>query len=299
MKRNLLRNLSISVALALCAGNALAIGRLASVDIYDRTEHRNLPVYWHHGKAYVVGAPGNEYQITVRNSNGQDVLAVVSVDGVNVVSGETANTQQGGYVVDGWQQMDISGWRKSLSRTAAFYFTSLGDSYAARTGRPGNVGVIGAALYRRREDPVYYAPPASISGRAQGESAADARRDRSEAYAPPAESGSPSSPAAQAAVPRTMEKSYADRGSESEYNRAPAAGARPADKLGTGHGRNENSPARYTSFERATSQPEEVVSIYYDSYANLVALGVIASPPPVYRHREPQAFPGPFVPDPR
>jgi len=75
--------------------------------------------------------------------------------------------------------------------------------------------------------------------------------------------------------------------------------SRPADKLGTGYGRSENSPARYTSFERATSQPEEVLSIYYDSYANLVALGVIPASPPVYRYREPQPFPGRFVPDPR
>ena len=154
MKHKLL----FSIILALSTTNALAIGRLASVDLYDRTEQRTLPIHWHQGKAYVVGAPGNEYQITVRNTAGQDVMAVVSVDGVNVVSGETASPTQSGYVIDRWQQMDIAGWRKSLSRTAAFYFTSLGDSYAARTGRPNHVGVIGAALYRRKPDPVSTAP---------------------------------------------------------------------------------------------------------------------------------------------
>lgn len=268
MKRKLL----LSLILALATTNALAIGRLASIDLYDRTEQRTLPVYWHQGKAYVVGAPGNEYQITVRNTAGQDVLAIVSVDGVNVVSGETASTQQSGYVIDSWQQMDIAGWRKNLSRTAAFYFTSLGDSYAARTGRPNHVGVIGAALYRRKPDPVSYAPeysapPASVSG----------ARDRAESDAP---SSSPS--------PRMQEKSLADRSSGNQSGQL-------TERLGTGHGRGESSPARYTSFERATSQPEEVVSIYYDSYANLVALGVI----PSHGRREPQPFPGRFVPDPR
>ena len=42
------------------------------------------------GKAWVVGQPGNEYQISLRNQSGSDVLAVVSVDGVNVITGETA-----------------------------------------------------------------------------------------------------------------------------------------------------------------------------------------------------------------
>jgi hypothetical protein len=88
-----------------------------------------------------------------------------------------------------------------------------------------------------------------------------------------------------------MEKSLTDRPSE---NQSGQMTERRADRLGTGHGRSETSPARYTSFERATSQPEEVVSIYYDSYANLVARGVI----PSHTWREPQAFPDRFVPDP-
>ena len=37
-----------------------------------------------------------------------------------------------------------------MDEIAAFYFTSLGDSYANRTGRPDNVGVIGVALYQRK-----------------------------------------------------------------------------------------------------------------------------------------------------
>ena len=275
------RKILFSLILTIVSGNALAVGRLASVDLYDRTEQRNLPIYWHQGKAYVVGAPGNEYQITVRNTAGQDVLAVVSVDGVNVVSGETAAIQQSGYVIDSWQQMDIAGWRKSLSRTAAFYFTSLGDSYAARTGRPNHVGVIGAALYRRLPDPVSYAPdysspPASGTGAQERERGNDGGRQDTPA---PATS----------AAPRMQEKSLADR-AESRYGQI-----KERDKLGTGHGRSEKSPARYTSFTRATTYPEEVISIYYDSYTNLVALGVI----PSFRPREPQPFPGRFVPDPR
>ena len=103
------------------------------------------------GRAYVVGKPGNEYQLSVRKRQGAEVLAVMSVDGVNVISGETAHPQQSGYVLGAWSGLEVKGWRKNLSRTAAFYFTELGDSYAARTGRPEHVGVIGRmALYRKK-----------------------------------------------------------------------------------------------------------------------------------------------------
>ena len=260
------QKLILSIAFALFTSNSFAIGHIARIDVYDRAEQRNLQVHWHQGKAWVVGNPGNEYQIAIRNQAGQDVLAVVSIDGVNVVSGETANAQQGGYVVDARQHLDVTGWRKSLSRTAAFYFTTIADSYAARTGRPNNVGVIGVAMFRRRADPVYHAlPPASIAPQL---SETD-ERGRSNG-------------AAQAPM-RAHEKA-----------RDSSLGSSPAERLGTGYGRNESSPARHTHFERASSTPEEVVTIYYDSRTNLIARGVIRET----QWREPQAFPGQFVRDP-
>jgi hypothetical protein len=55
----------------------------------------------------------------------------------------------------------------------------------------------------------------------------------------------------------------------------------------------------YTDFERATSQPDQVLTVFYDSHANLVALGVIP-PWTAQAPRRPDAFPGStgFVPDP-
>jgi len=240
---------------ALVCGEAGAVGRLADVTVYDRAEGRRLPVYWHEGHAYVVGKPGNEYQVTLLNRRREDVLAVVSVDGVNVVTGETANARQGGYVLEPRRRLDIQGWRKSLAETAAFYFTALPDSYAARTGRPDNVGVIGVALFRRKPvEPAAKVAPAAPSAQ---------RGDAGAAEAP-----------------------------SSESSAAGALARREAKRLGTGHGRREFSPVRYAEFERATPWPVEKIAIYYDSYSNLVARGVIRKPP-----RLPQPFPG-FVPDP-
>ncbi len=226
------------------AGKALAHGGLADLSVYDRTDGRRLKVHWHDGRAYVVGKPGNEYQISLRNRGREDLLAVVSVDGVNVVSGETADPSQSGYVLAPRARVDIQGWRRSLSQTAAFYFTSLPDAYAARTGRPEHVGAIGVALFRKRPAQ----PPAPIGG------AEPLARDRA------------------------------------------ASAERAEARIGTGHGRHETSHAHRVEFERATSAPAEVITLYYDSWANLVAKGVIRDAVPVAPY--PRPFPG-FVPDPR
>ncbi len=47
--------------------HAVAVGGLADVSLYDRSDGRQLPVYWHEGRAYVVGKPGNEYAVRIRN----------------------------------------------------------------------------------------------------------------------------------------------------------------------------------------------------------------------------------------
>jgi hypothetical protein len=73
----------------------------------------------------------------------------------------------------------------------------------------------------------------------------------------------------------------------------------PALKLGTGHGAREASYVQDTDFERLSSTPNEVIRIRYDSYENLVAMGVV--PAPRWR-TAPNPFPDSplpgYVPDP-
>lgn len=141
---------ALLAAVSVQASPAAALGSLAELSVYDRSEGRSLPVHWHEGRAWVVGKPGNEYQIQLRNRQGDDLLAVLSVDGINAITGETAGLRQSGYVLAPGRPVEVRGWRKDHTRIAAFYFTPLPDSYAARTGRPDNVGAIGVALFRRK-----------------------------------------------------------------------------------------------------------------------------------------------------
>ena len=215
------------------------------VTVVERASGRQLEIHRHHGRMYVVGRPGEKYAVSLRNVTGGRLLAVMSVDGVNVVSGETAALDQTGYVLDAQESADITGWRKSLDDVAAFVFTALPDSYAARTGRPENVGVIGVAVFREKVQlsPMLSKAPAAAERSASGTSDGNARKSES---------------------------------------------------LGTGHGPRETSEVQYTDFERASSQPDQVITIYYDTRANLIARGIIPRPIP----QEPNPFPGRFVPDP-
>lgn len=153
------------------------------VVLYDRTTARTLPLYRHRGELHVVGEPGHEYEIRLRNRGTNRVLAVTSVDGVNVVTGRTAATDQPGYVIADWSSANIDGWRKSLGEVASFVFTTRRRSYAARTGRPQDIGVIGIAMFREAPRS---ATPAPYARREHGgdEAASGAAAERSAAPSP-------------------------------------------------------------------------------------------------------------------
>ena len=136
--------------LSATTGWADGVGALAEIKIVDRDSGASLPVSRYQGEYWIAGRPGDRYAIEIRNRSGGRVLAVTSVDGVDVLSGHTAAWNQGGYVFDPDESYQIAGWRKSDRQVAAFVFTNSPDSYAERTGRPANVGVIGIALFRER-----------------------------------------------------------------------------------------------------------------------------------------------------
>jgi hypothetical protein len=251
--------------------NAWSVGSLANVEVLNRDSGETLPVYRHHGEYWVAGTPGARYAVVVRNPRGERVLAVASVDGVNVISGETAAWNQTGYVFGAGESYAINGWRKSNQEIADFNFTALPDSYAARTGRPANVGVIGVALFLERQPPVVHYPPEAYR-RQDGAAARSAPAPVNEADARPA--------------PSTLG--------------AVVGGRMPLpESLGTGHGARESSFVSNTQFERLSETPNEVIRIRYDRMENLVAMGIVRGRP---TPAEPNAFPesavSRYVPDP-
>lgn len=274
MKRLLSTLVAVTALFTLPACSARSNEHLVDVQIRDMDSYSTLESYFDRSQTYVAGRPGHRYAIVLQNQTGERVLAVLSVDGVNAISGQTASASQTGYVLAPYQRMEIRGWRKSMQDVAQFRFTDLPDSYAARTGRPDNVGVIGVAVFRERRYQAYnnyeedrgyrddrYEPQASKRYRSGAGAAADA-----------------AAPAAKA------QGSYAESESRQE--------------LGTGHGERRYDPARQTTFEREGSYPNQMSKIFYDSYEALVDRGIIRDYRYRNRDRGPDAFPIGFVPDP-
>lgn len=294
MKR-LIFSLSLMASALAVSMPAQAVGRMVDVDVVERHTGRTLPVHVHRGEYWVAGTPGAPYSIRVRNKTGERLLAVMSVDGVNVLSGETASVGQSGYVFDGWRQSEIAGWRKSNAEIAAFEFTHSPYSYAERTGRPKDVGVIGVALFRERPVVVpqpypYPAPWPEPHGRGGHPYEQAEKAGKGQSGAAPR--------AAAPAAPSTSQEM-----SKESHRGDSAAQSRVEPKLGTGHGQRETSIVSNTTFERASSAPLEVIRIRYDSYENLVSMGVIREWRKPHHPSKPNPFPESpvgygYVPDP-
>jgi hypothetical protein len=279
---------ALIAALTACAAAPMPsrAGNLLDLAVVDRDTGETLRTYRDHGKLYVAGTPGHRYSVRMVNRTGGRLLTILSVDGVNAITGQTASASQSGYVLSPWESAEIAGWRKSDDEIAQFNFTALPDSYAARTGRPDNVGVIGVAVFTEREYPV---------------------RKRDYDYERPREEPKPVTPAPmQEGIAGRAQDSAGAAGAMQPPASSPAPAERQAEKdsrplakteqrLGTGHGAREYSHIDTTTFERASSWPAEQVAVYYDSYRNLVAQGIIERP---IARRDPQPFPNGFVPDP-
>ena len=298
MKRMIYFAIFLGLAMA---GEARALGGLADVAIVDRDSGAVLSPYFYRGEYWVAGRPGARYAIEIRNRLGERVLAVTAVDGVNVVSGATASWDQTGYVFRAEQRYQITGWRKSDAEVAAFTFTESPNSYAEKTGRPANVGVIGVAIFRERQvlDAAAVDKPMSRLFDATAANAAAGRMQ----MPPPKEAPLPAqTPLPMSAQRMTPAPSAGARASAAPMAAAPFAAAPiPASpKLGTGHGEREYSYVDQTEFTRMQPQPNEVIRIRYDSLDNLMAMGIVRRPgPPAAINPFPASPAQQYVPDPR
>ncbi len=267
------KSLLLSVAmLSASACASLSARTLVEIDVVDRDTGQWLPEYGHRGRTWVPGVPGHRYGVRLTNTSGERVLVVLSVDGVNAVTGETANPSQAGYVLAPWQSTEVAGWRKSLEDVAQFVFTDLPDSYAARTGRPDHVGVIGIAVFRESQPYPVYQPGPPIANGARERDASKAARAASPAAAESAASGSTAADSAYGGVAQ--------------------------QRIGTGHGQREWAPVGRTDFIRASTRPTQVTQLRYDDIDTLAALGIVPRPDRYWPHDEPNAFPDGFVADP-
>lgn len=110
--------------------------------------------YWHQNKWWVEARKGCSYEIKVKNLGPNRIEAVVSVDGLDVITGTPADDNSTGYVINGYRSYNIKGYRVSDNEVNKFVFAEKEASYAA-VGEQGekstsNCGVIAVRVYEEK-----------------------------------------------------------------------------------------------------------------------------------------------------
>jgi hypothetical protein len=245
--------------------------------------------YMHGGETHVLGQLGSRYTLRISNHTGRRIETVVSVDGRDAIDGKPADWRsKRGYLVPAWGSIDIEGWRISHSQAAAFRFSSVPDSYAARTGSARDVGVIGVAVFPERTLPprVYRVPPPrpypyprpyphdygdDSRGADEGDRAPSAKSEKSPPSSP---SGAAPAPSAAPPADAAGEASSGAYGKGSRSEARPFAG-RNRPGLGTEYGEAVSSRIYEVQFVRANSgSPSTILGARYNDRDGLLAMGI-------------------------
>jgi len=206
---------------------------------------------------YLQARQGAHYEVKVRNTTGQRVAFVISVDGLNAINGTRSHmgADEPMYVLDPWQSTTVKGWRKDLRNVSRFVFVDEERSYAARTDQAnGDLGWIRVAAFNEFR-PVVYREWGGLKSqyRDGGGSGADARE---QSAAPEAKD-----------APQRMES----RKSVDSYGGEPAPAA---PSPGTGWGSNQRDRVREVDFTPERFACTQVI-LRYEYKAGLVALGIL------------------------
>jgi hypothetical protein len=224
------------------------------------------------GRYYLEARQGRRYAIALANRTGERVGVVLTVDGLNAISGVRDEGRGRMYVLDPWQRTTVQGWRTSLQEVRQFTFVDERASYAARSGKANEkMGWIEVAAYRERRAFVRSAPGLELPGRPVPlEPEAPSARDQAKRDAGPAS-------AEATAAPRSADDAV-------EADSPSFGGARARSYPGTGWGQRAHDPVVLVDFD-PEADPAERLSLRYEYRPALVALGILPRRVPPSRDR--------------
>ncbi len=221
-----------------------------------------LPTFQSGGRTFVLGGLGRRYSLRLRNGSAQRVEFVAAVDGRDVLDGRPSEMAKRGYIVQPYGEVVIDGFRLNNDSVAAFRFSDVRRSYAAKMGDARDVGVIGVAVFPERA-PFIRSYPAQLRREGYAGAAAapmDAARGLSAGSAnlEGAGMGAPVPPSAEArsGVKAEAKKSTMRSG------------------LGTEFGEQRESIVQEVEFQRASGRPATVLTLRYNDCQGLRAIGL-------------------------
>jgi hypothetical protein len=236
--------------------------------------------YQHEGRLFLEGRKGTDFTLRIKNLTRQRILAVLSIDGLSILTGQAASVKDAGYVVDPLGTLSIPGWSLNNSEVARFFFHKAAESYAAAQGVPQNVGVIGCAIFKEKPCTLYgttitYSNPGSCpNGTAKG----------------PEFSTYYTSWMVNASNTGGVDVNCCCDAAPASQAHDPVGHVEAASEIGTGFGKRQDFSVMEVTFDRESQNPNEVLEIVYDTRQGLEKRGVNLNwKPTVVR---PTPFPG-------
>lgn len=239
------------------AGDALALERGGySMEILVG----GMPVYEYaaRGTSYIEALKNREYSVRLRNRTAERIAIALSVDGLNSIDARTTTAGDARkWVLGPYETITLDGWQTSSATARRFFFTTEEKSYGNWLGQTQNLGLVAAAVFREKRQPIsiYSGPRYSGPGLQSEES--QSRGD---------ESNSPPAPMGQAggaeAEGRTLPRHPDDLPKKSD------------DLAATGIGQETSHPVREVFFDSEDS-PTAVLDLRYEYRDSLVRLGVL------------------------
>jgi hypothetical protein len=196
-----------------------------------------------------------------------------------------------GYVLNWLQTMEIPGWRLTDDEVARFFFAGEGKSYAEKTGRPLNKGVIAAAVweekqYYRCKTSAWFGSPdftiGGLSGKVCGGGGMHSTFSSTDAALPNDNIFS---------VAHSEPMSSVELESCPEELKTKGSLKLNTQNLGTGFGKKAEHRVHTVHFTVATEEPTAIATIYYDDIHGLRKRGIRISKKKQRVSHEPNPFP--------
>jgi hypothetical protein len=253
-------------------------GSLVSVSV--EVEGSDVPLYPApdgSGRFYLEAREGARYAVRIANRTHERLGVVLTVDGLNAISGGLDRGVGRMYVLNAWEAASIKGWRTSLDDVRRFTFVDERASYAARSGKANSkMGWIEVAVYRERPRPWVYQPGPVHRTDPYEESGARDQADERSADAGDEQDSAETDGAAKAG--RADGRDRPSARAEAPAMKAPPATVPPSGGYpGTGWGARQDDPAMLVDFEPQPS-PSERVTLRYEYASAVRTLGILPAP---------------------
>jgi len=229
--------------------------------------------YGQNNLTFVEGKKGQPYSIQFRNNSPNRVMAIISVDGVDVVDGKPATVESRGYIVGGYASAEIKGWRTSTSEVRQFFFEDKHGSYSATTtGEAVNCGIIECKVFAEKAKPlpvVTWALPTVIREEHHHHHHHDTIRTPvwgSQTYGSICAAGA-------AGSSETVASVFCNSLAAETVKCASVQEAAPEFNLGTGWGAAMTDCVSLTSFDKAYEMAS--LAVYYTNTDALQKMGIV------------------------